>query len=161
MWFGPRAIFQAARCERAICLYPSAWELLFVVARSPCESESLSSANENVLYPVEGFGMNIRPLHDRIVVKRIEASDSSVGGLFIPDSAKEKPQEGKVVAVSRGKRLEDGSLTPLDVAVGDHILYGKYTGSEIKLAGEEYLIVREDEVLGVLEGAEEPATKVA
>ena len=105
--------------------------------------------------------MNIRPLHDRIVVKRIEASDSTAGGLFIPDSAKEKPQEGKVVAVSRGKRLEDGSLMPLDVAVGDHILYGKYTGSEIKLAGEEYLIVREDEVLGVLEGTEEPATKVA
>jgi chaperonin GroES len=105
--------------------------------------------------------MNIRPLHDRIVVKRIEARDSTVGGLFIPDSAKEKPQEGKVVAVSRGKRLKDGSLNPLDVAVGDHILYGKYTGSEIKLAGEEYLIVREDEVLGVLEGAEAPATKVA
>ncbi len=105
--------------------------------------------------------MNIRPLHDRIVVKRIEASDSTAGGLFIPDSAKEKPQEGKVVAVSRGKRLEDGTLMPLDVAVGDHILYGKYTGSEIRLAGEEYLIVREDEVLGVLEGAEKPATKVA
>jgi chaperonin GroES len=105
--------------------------------------------------------MNIRPLHDRIVVKRIEARNSTVGGLFIPDSAKEKPQQGKVVAVSRGKRLENGSLTPLDVKVGDHILYGKYTGSEIKLAGEEYLIVREDEVLGVLEGTEEPATKVA
>jgi len=105
--------------------------------------------------------MDIRPLHDRIVVKRIEARDSTVAGLFIPDSAKEKPQEGKVVAVSRGKRLKDGSLNPLDVAVGDHILYGKYTGSEIKLAGDEYLIVREDEVLGVLEGAGEPATKVA
>lgn len=105
--------------------------------------------------------MNIRPLHDRIVVKSIDASDSTAGGLFIPDSTKEKPQEGKVVAVSRGKRSEDGNLIPLDVAVGDHILYGKYTGSEIKLAGEEYLIVREDEVLGVLEGAEEPATKVA
>jgi chaperonin GroES len=105
--------------------------------------------------------MDIRPLHDRIVVKRIEARDSTIGGLFIPDSAKEKPQEGKVIAVSRGKRSENGTLTPLDVRVGDHILYGKYTGSEIKLAGEEYLIVREDEVLGVLEGAEKPATKVA
>ena len=105
--------------------------------------------------------MNIRPLHDRIVVKRIEASDSTVGGLFIPDSAKEKPHEGKVVAVSRGKRLEDGRLTPLDISVGDHILYGKYTGSEIKLAGEDYLIVREDEVLGVLEDAEKPATQLA
>ena len=105
--------------------------------------------------------MNIRPLHDRIVVKRIEASDSTAGGLFIPDSAKEKPHEGKVVAVSRGKRLEDGNVISLDVAVGDHILYGKYTGSEIRLAGEEYLIVREDEVLGVLEGPEKPATTVA
>jgi|SRR5690348_10300787 chaperonin GroES len=105
--------------------------------------------------------MNIRPLDDRIVVKRIEARDSTVGGLLIPDGAKEKPQEGKVVAVSRGKRLEDGSLRPLEVALGDHILYDKYAGSEIRLAGEEYLIVREDEVLGVLEGAEEPATKVA
>jgi chaperonin GroES len=104
--------------------------------------------------------MNIRPLNDRIVVKRMEASDSTAGGLFIPDSAKEKPQEGKVVAVSKGKRLESGKLTPLDVSVGDHILYGKYTGSEIKLAGEEYLIVREDEVLGVLEGAEKPLAKV-
>jgi chaperonin GroES len=105
--------------------------------------------------------MDIRPLHDRIVVKRIEARDSTMGGLFIPDSAKEKPQEGKVVAVSRGKRLENGTLTPLDVKLGDHILYGKYTGSEIKLAGEELLIVREDEVLGVLEGTEKPAAKVA
>lgn len=105
--------------------------------------------------------MNIRPLHDRIVVKRMEASDNTVGGLFIPDSAKEKPHEGKVVAVSRGKRLEDGRLTPLDISVGDHILYGKYTGSEIKLAGEDYLIVREDEVLGVLEDAEKPATQLA
>ena len=105
--------------------------------------------------------MNIRPLHDRIVVKSIDAGDSTAGGLFIPDSAKEKPQEGKVVAVSRGKRSDDGDLIPLDVAVGDHILYGKYTGSEIRLAGEAYLIVREDEVLGVLEGAEKPATKVA
>jgi chaperonin GroES len=105
--------------------------------------------------------MNIRPLHDRIVVKSIDASDSTSGGVFIPDSAKEKPQEGQVVAVSKGNRLENGDLIPLDVAVGDHILYGKYTGSEIRLAGEEYLIVREDEVLGVLEGAEKPATKVA
>lgn len=105
--------------------------------------------------------MNIRPLHDRIVVKRIETSNNTAGGLFIPDSAKEKPQEGIVVAVSKGKRNEAGDLRPLDVAVGDHILYGKYTGSEIKLAGEEYLIVTEDEVLGVLQGAVKPVTKVA
>ncbi|MFL6350232.1 MAG: co-chaperone GroES, partial [Bryobacteraceae bacterium] len=77
------------------------------------------------------------------------------------DSAKEKPHKGEVVAVSRGKRLKDGSLVPLDVGVGDHILYGKYTGAEIRLAGEEFVIVREDEVLGILEGVEKPATKVA
>ena len=105
--------------------------------------------------------MNIQPLHDRIVVKRIETGASTAGGLLIPDSAKEQPQEGQVVAVSRGKRLEEGNLAPLDVAVGDRILYGKYSGSEIRLAGAEYLIVREDEVLGVLEGPEEPATRVA
>lgn len=105
--------------------------------------------------------MNIRPLQDRIVVKRIEASDSTIGGLFIPDSAQEKPQEGTVVAVSRSQRREDGSLSPLEVNVGDHIFYGKYTGSEIKLAGEGYLIVREDEVLGVLEASEQPAAPVA
>jgi chaperonin GroES len=103
--------------------------------------------------------MNIRPLHDRLVVKRIEVTDEKVGGLFIPDCAKEKPQQGKVVAVSKGKRLEDGTLRPLDVALGDHILYGKYTGSEIKLAGEEYLIVSEDEVLGIFEGAAQAASK--
>lgn len=105
--------------------------------------------------------MNIRPLHDRIVVRPIETSTRTAGGLLIPDSAKEKPQEGKVVAVSRGKRLEDGTRSPLDVTVGDRILYGKYTGSEIRLAGEEYLIVREEEVLGVVEGVEEPMGKVA
>ncbi len=105
--------------------------------------------------------MNIRPLDDRIVVKRIQTPDNTVGGLFIPDSAKEKPQEGKVVAVSRGKRLENGEVTPLDVSVGDHILYGKYTGSELKFDGEEYLIVREGEVLGVLDGAEKSATKIS
>lgn len=98
--------------------------------------------------------MNIRPLHDKIVVKPIEKSNTTTaGGLFIPDSAKEKPREGTVVAVSKGKRQEDGTITPLDVKVGDHILYGKYTGSEIKVDGEEFLMVSEDEVLGVLVGA--------
>jgi chaperonin GroES len=105
--------------------------------------------------------MDIRPLNDRIVVKCIEASESTAGGLFVPDSAKEKPREGKVVAVSRGKRLENGGLSPLDVRVGDHILYGRYTGSEIRLAGEDYLIVREEEVLGVLESAEKPEATVS
>lgn len=95
--------------------------------------------------------MNIRPLYDRIVVKRIEEQETVQGGIIIPDTAKEKPQEGEVIAVGQGKRLENGKLVPLDVKKGDRILFGKYSGSEIKLNGEEYLIMREDEVLGVLE----------
>jgi chaperonin GroES len=105
--------------------------------------------------------MNIRPLYDRIVVKRIEEQETKVGGLFIPDSAKEKPQEGEVVAVGKGKRLEDGNVVPLDVQKGDRILFGKYSGSEIRIDGEELLIMREDEVLGVLEGAATKKAKVA
>jgi chaperonin GroES len=98
--------------------------------------------------------MDIRPLYDRIVVKRIESQDEkTAGGLIIPDTAKEKPQEGEVVAVGKGKRLEDGKLVPLDVQVGDRILFGKYSGSEIKIDAVEYLIMREDEVLGVLDNA--------
>jgi chaperonin GroES len=95
--------------------------------------------------------MNIRPLYDRLVVKRIETQDEkTASGLIIPDSAKEKPQEGEVVATGKGKRLEDGKVVALDVQVGDRILFGKYSGSEIKLDGVEYLIMREDEVLGIL-----------
>ena len=98
--------------------------------------------------------MNIRPLYDRIVVKRLDTQDEkTASGLIIPDSAKEKPQEGEVVAVGKGKRLEDGKVVPLDVQVGDRILFGKYSGSEIKLDGEEFLIMREDEVLGILDSA--------
>ncbi len=96
--------------------------------------------------------MNIRPLYDRIVVKRIEEKETIQGGIIIPDTAKEKPQEGEVFAVGQGKRMEDGKLVPLDVKKGDRILFGKYSGSEIKIEGEEYLIMREDEVLGVIEG---------
>ena len=95
--------------------------------------------------------MNIRPLYDRIVVKRLEnETDKTASGLFIPDSAKEKPQEAEVVAVGQGKRGDYGKLMPLDVKVGDRILFGKYSGSDIKMDGEEYLIMREDEVLGVI-----------
>ena len=97
--------------------------------------------------------MKIRPLYDRIVVKRIEQSEELQGGLFIPDSAKEKPQEGEVMAVGKGKLLEDGKLVPLDVQAGNRILFGKYSGSEIKVDGEELLIMREDDVLGVIEDA--------
>ena len=98
--------------------------------------------------------MNIRPLYDRIVVKRIEDdTEKTAGGLFIPDSAKEKPQQGEVVAVGQGKRNDDGKLIALDVKAGDRILFGKYSGSDIKMDGNEYLIMREDEVLGVIENA--------
>jgi chaperonin GroES len=95
--------------------------------------------------------MNIRPLHDRVVVKRIEEKETVLGGIIIPDTAKEKPQEGEVIAAGKGKRLDDGKLAPLDVKAGDRILFGKYSGSEIKVEGEEYLIIREDEILGVIE----------
>ena len=105
--------------------------------------------------------MNIRPLYDRLVVKRIEEQESKIGGLFIPDSAKEKPQEGEVVAVGKGKRLEDGKVVALDVQKGDRILFGKYSGNEIRIDGEDLLIMREDEVLGVLEGAVKSANKAA
>ncbi len=105
--------------------------------------------------------MKIRPLYDRIVVKRIEEQETVRGGIIIPDSAKEKPQEGEVVAVGNGKRLENGTLVPLDVKAGDRILFGKYSGSDIKLDGEEYMIMREDEVLGVLDAAPKAASKKA
>jgi chaperonin GroES len=97
--------------------------------------------------------MKIRPLHDRIVVKRIEEQETVKGGIIIPDTAKEKPQEGQVIAVGQGKRGDDGKVVPPDVKVGDRILFGKYSGSEIKLDEEEFLIIREEEILGVIEGA--------
>jgi chaperonin GroES len=97
--------------------------------------------------------MKIRPLYDRVVVKRLEDEvEKTSGGIIIPDSAKEKPQKGEILAAGQGKRLEDGKLVPLDVKVGDKILFGKYSGNEIKIDGEECLIMREDEILGVLEG---------
>ena len=94
--------------------------------------------------------MNIRPLYDRIVVKRIDEKETTRNGIIIPDSAQEKPQQGEVIAVGHGKRLEDGQLVALDVKPGDRILFGKYSGNETKVAGTEYLIMREDDVLGVL-----------
>ena len=93
----------------------------------------------------------MKPLHDRIIVRRIEEGEQKVGGIIIPDSAKEKPQQGKVIAVGAGKVKEDGKRIPLDVKEGDTILFGKYSGQEIKIDGEEYLIMREDEVLAVLD----------
>jgi chaperonin GroES len=95
--------------------------------------------------------MKVRPLHDRILVKRIEEEAKSKGGIIIPDTAKEKPQEGRVIAVGKGKLSDDGKLRPMDVHKGDRILFGKYSGTEIQLEGEEHLIIREDDVLAVLE----------
>jgi chaperonin GroES len=96
--------------------------------------------------------MNFRPLHDRILIKRIEEQETVKGGIIIPDTAKEKPQEGEVVAVGNGKKTEEGKVVPLDVKAGDRILFGKYSGTEIKIDNEEYLILKEEEVLGVVEG---------
>ena len=103
--------------------------------------------------------MKIRPLYDRIVVKRVEEETKTAGGLIIPDSAKEKPQEGEVVSVGQGKRNDAGTLIPLDLKAGDRILFGKYSGSDIKIDGQEYMIMREDEVLGVLEGSTSASDK--
>lgn len=96
--------------------------------------------------------MKIRPLQDRVIVKRIEEEGKSKGGIIIPDSAKEKPQEGKVIAVGKGKVNDEGKLIPLDVKVNDRILFGKYSGSEINIDGDEHLIMREEDILGVIEG---------
>jgi chaperonin GroES len=93
----------------------------------------------------------VRPLHDRIIVERIEEGEQQVGGIIIPDTAKEKPQQGKVIAAGNGKVKDDGTVTPLDVKAGDTVLFGKYSGQEIKLDGDEFLIMREDEILGVIE----------
>ena len=101
--------------------------------------------------------MNCRPLHDRIIVKRLDEGEQQIGGIIIPDSAKEKPQQGKVLAVGNGKTNDEGKRIPLDVLAGNIILFGKYSGQEIKLDGEEYLIMKEDEVLAVIDNA--PETK--
>ncbi len=95
--------------------------------------------------------MKVRPLHDRIIVQRLEEGEQKIGGIIIPDSAKEKPQQGKVIAVGNGKTKDDGTRIALDCKAGDTILFGKYSGQEIKLDGEEYLIMREDEVLAILD----------
>ena len=97
------------------------------------------------------MAIKVRPLHDRLIVQRLEDEEQQVGGIIIPDTAKEKPQQGKVVAVGKGKLKEDGGVQPMDVKAGDTILFGKYSGQEIKLDGDELLIMREDEVLGVVQ----------
>lgn len=95
--------------------------------------------------------MNLRPLQDRIIVKRLEEENVTAGGIYIPDTAKEKPQRGEVVAVGKGKVTEDGKVLPMDVKAGDKVLFGKYAGTEIKIDGQDYLIMREDDILGVIE----------
>ena len=95
--------------------------------------------------------MNLRPLYDRIIVRRLDEGEQKIGGIIIPDTAKEKPQQGKVIAVGKGRIEKDGKITPLDVKANDTVLFGKYAGQEIKIDGNEYLIIREEEVLGVIE----------
>src|ERR1700751_2894177 len=99
------------------------------------------------------------PLHDRILVRRVEEADTTRGGIIIPDSAKDKPQEGEIIAVGRGKSNDEGKVFPLAVKEGDRILFGKYSGTEIKIDGEDFIIMKEDEVLGILTGAASPAKK--
>jgi chaperonin GroES len=101
---------------------------------------------------VEEFIMKFRPLHDRVVVKRLEGEAKSAGGIIIPDTAKEKPMEGEIIAVGPGGRDEKGALTPLDVKAGDRVLFGKWSGTEVKLDGVEYLIMKESDIMGVIEG---------
>jgi chaperonin GroES len=105
--------------------------------------------------------MAFRPLHDRVLVRRIEEEGKTPGGIIIPDTAKEKPQEGEVIAVGAGSRSEDGKLTPLDVKAGDRILFGKWSGSEVKIDGEDYLIMKESDILGIIEGAKSSKKKAA
>ena len=105
--------------------------------------------------------MKFRPLHDRIVVRRVDAEEKTKGGIIIPDTAKEKPQEGEVIAVGPGARDESGKLIPLDLKAGDRILFGKWSGTDIKLDGEDLLIMKESDVMGVIEGAAQPARKAA
>jgi len=95
--------------------------------------------------------MNIRPLHDRVIVKRVEEEKKSAGGIVIPDSATEKPIEGEIIAVGNGKLLDNGELRPLDLKKGDKVLFGKYSGTEVKISGEDYLVLREDDIMGVIE----------
>jgi chaperonin GroES len=105
--------------------------------------------------------MKFRPLHDRVVVRRVSAEEKTKGGIIIPDTVKEKPQEGEIIAVGPGARDEKGKLVPLDLKKGDRILFGKWSGTEIKLDGEELLIMKESDVMGVIEGAAKPAHKAA
>jgi chaperonin GroES len=110
-----------------------------------------ANADQNIPRTKGETSMKLRPLHDRIIVKRVDEETKTAGGIFIPETAKEKPQQGVIIAVVKGKTTEDGKLLPLDVKAGDKVLFGKYAGSEIKLDSVDYIIMREDDILGVLE----------
>ena len=116
---------------------------------------------DGVSYPLKGpinmAKTKFRPLHDRVVVRRVESEEKTKGGIIIPDTAKEKPQEGEVIAAGAGTKTEDGKLTPLDVKAGDRILFGKWSGTEVRIDGEDLLIMKESDILGIVEGA--PASK--
>ena len=105
--------------------------------------------------------MNVRPLHDRIIVQRLEEGEQKIGGIIIPDTAKEKPQEGEVIAVGPGARDENGKLVPLDVKKGDRILFGKWSGTEVKIDGEDLLIMKESDIMGIVEGTAQTTKKAA
>jgi len=126
--------------------------------RTHCRSHVFCLTRPIPIHPfdliLEPKSMNVRPLHDRLIIQCLDEGEQKVGGLIIPDTAKEKPQQGKVIAAGIGKVKDDGERQPLDVKAGDLILFGKYAGQEIKLEGEDYLILREDEVLGVIEGGD-------
>jgi chaperonin GroES len=128
--------------KTAVVHIPTLWFLQGKLAASNAASNELCQKEA---------AMNIRPLHDRLIVQRIAEEEMTKGGIIIPDTAKEKPIEGKVIAVGNGKIMEDGKTMPLEVKKGDRILFGKYSGTEIKIEGEEHLILREDEVLGIIE----------
>jgi chaperonin GroES len=117
--------------------------------------EECQEASERTFLQIKkgGFPMKFRPLHDRVVVRRIEQDEKTAGGIIIPDTAKEKPMEGEVIAVGPGARGEDGQVHPLDVKAGDRILFGKWSGSEVKLDGEELMIMKESDIMGIIEGA--------
>jgi chaperonin GroES len=130
---------------KAVLIHRPAWHSLAESARANGQETHI------FLETCEEETMKVRPLHDRLLVKRVAEEETTKGGIIIPDTAKEKPIEGKVVAVGNGKLLEDGKVRALDVKKGDYILFGKYSGTEIKIAGEEHLILREEEVLGIVE----------
>jgi chaperonin GroES len=145
-------IVRIRKCSRPYSISPVASATVYTdryeITGNNWETSSLKSGGN---LKKEATKMDFRPLHDRILVERIESEEKSVGGIILPDTAKEKPQQGKVISVGPGKRTEDGTVLPLTVKEGDKILFGKYSGSDIKLDGTEYLILKEDDVLGLIE----------